>query len=54
MGSTCYEGYSLVGPALEEDLIGDINDLVVDVKKKIALLMATGPFPDEHQGETDS
>lgn len=43
----------MVGPALEEDLIGDINDLVVDVKK-IALLMATGPFPDEHRGETDS
>lgn len=36
MGSTCYEGYSLVGPALEEDWIGDINDLVIDVKNSIA------------------
>lgn len=36
MGSTCYEGYSLVGPSLEEDLLGDINDLVVDVKNSIA------------------
>lgn len=36
VGSTCYEGYSLVGPALEEDLIGDINDLVIDVKNSIA------------------